>query len=464
MIVADAVQEAREYMAWRALSLLLVDGRPLTRSAAGEFSARASERPGARRPATLAEVVALLTAWRAGAELAREILPLFTVVDRRPAAGLAGDDSACQVLDWNATFDRWEGDDARDEVVMRVASSAPDECVARLLKVVLLEFATHCDLLVGEAEGTRTSWPETLHPVVARVRAVARQCRTRLAAADLDAVASESAFVDAVRRRFRAALEAPVEGASRWSYASPWEEIAKPLAPRRGTQAIARLWEWHDAYVRGPLFLERVAGADVLAGAAPGLYELWCFAELLNSFEGGEAAAVSMRSFLRAGSVEPQAQAGGGYAYFDYRRRVFEGVARAAGVAPSAAESVALPAAHVEWFLRGPGDYRDSLVLDTKFYPGRSWDSGEALKVLGYMLNFGVRNGAIVFAGTLDPLVGKLPSDVPGLYRTTCPGPDRATMWILSMRPASEHEAANQTVMRAFVQALRGRGVLLDRS
>ena len=74
--------------------------------------------------------------------------------------------------------------------------------------------------------------------------------------------------------------------------------------------------------------------------------------------------------------------------------------------------------------------YDDSLVLDTKY--GR-WRSGEVLKVLGYMTDYGVCNGAVVFRYNFMPVRVGGTLVCSGLVRFDFPGTRRNRLWALSL-------------------------------
>ena len=79
-------------------------------------------------------------------------------------------------------------------------------------------------------------------------------------------------------------------------------------------------------------------------------------------------------------------------------------------------------------------------------------NNGLALKVLGYMHNFGVRNGAIVFAGDLDALARRAQPVEDGLFRLSCPSEAPATLWVLRLVPAASAEEANGRVLGRFLR------------
>jgi hypothetical protein len=134
------------------------------------------------------------------------------------------------------------------------------------------------------------------------------------------------------------------------------------------------------------------------------------------------------------------------YVYYDARASGFRD---AASMMNARNEECLLRNAHVEWFIEDREDYRNSLLFDTKY---SGWSSREALKSMGYLVNYGVRKGAVIFNGPIDQdrLLWRVL--VEGLLEAKLPALD-GRFWMLSLYPNQRSAGHNDKVLKAFVEA-----------
>ena len=122
---------------------------------------------------------------------------------------------------------------------------------------------------------------------------------------------------------------------------------------------------------------------------APGLFELWCFVELVDVlWQRGQVELVQC-SVLRNSTRSMFKSLSGVEVFYD-----FHGLPH---VLPMS--STLLKRAHVEWFIRNPKDIRKSVIVDTKY---KNPESKDYLTTLGYMTNFQIERGAVIFRHDLD--------------------------------------------------------------
>lgn len=164
----------------------------------------------------------------------------------------------------------------------------------------------------------------------------------------------------------------------------------------RACKGIAR---WREEYLSFTTGLS-IGGNlhHVQTRDAAHLYEIWCFAEVANTLIQLGYENVVQCSILRSPC--------GGHvfklpndcdAYFNYYGK------------RSPPRSKIFAKTHVEWFIMNNTFPRQSLIIDTKYY--RDWSPEEALKVLGYMNDFDVDRGAVIFRSEIPP--GQFPLDKP---------------------------------------------------
>ncbi|MCP4987727.1 MAG: hypothetical protein GY928_17220 [Colwellia sp.] len=116
------------------------------------------------------------------------------------------------------------------------------------------------------------------------------------------------------------------------------------------------------------------------------LFELWCFVELarvLVSMGRHDLVQLSMLSDQASNPLFATDE--GEQIYYDFFANRLTNPPR----------GILLPNARVEWFIKNPVEWCRSVVIDAKNY--ERWNSGENLKVLGYMNNFGVDRGVVIF-------------------------------------------------------------------
>jgi hypothetical protein len=190
------------------------------------------------------------------------------------------------------------------------------------------------------------------------------------------------------------------------------------------------------------------------------IYEMWCFMELCIAARRCGLGETIQRTFIARDRTRPEFILGSGnYVYYDYR------AARFRRPSPKVHQFLereffrpALPGAFVEWFILDPDDYRNSIVIDTKY---SKWNSREALKVLGYLTNYGVRRGVVIFSDKFNPAAVGGSQITEGLSRLDCPGDPPPQLWVVSLVPAKEEEARNFAILDCLAGELFGKKMRL---
>ncbi len=450
-------------MARRALGLLIT--RPGLSATAGfeiSFEPRAGKDKDLHRRPTLRLVLHLLNSWLALRGLFNGVVPFLdsdqtTWAETDPAAeavGSAAEEPCDNRIDWPATLPQLA---AGGGVVLRSRRRVRDEASSLYLALVLTEVAVHGEELLAKLRGQRPKLSEPLVGMLDDVQGWLAGIADLIAGERLRPYQAPAE----VRKQLRELFSIELDGDGAAPLFETYRIQSEPLVgsgPRQFAinEVTRRLRAWRDQYLAGQVWLCDVAGLDLPVGRPDGLYELWCFAELLAMARELGIQRVVQNSFLRRDPGGPTFDLGPGfYAFYDFGEHAFRTVSaerlfpEPRGVAPI------LPGAHIEWFIRDAADFRNSLVLDTKYYS--QWDSGQALKVLGYMQNFGVRQGAIVFPCELRALERRVTPLEPGLFRMGCPADPRAAFWVLRLEPNAAAEERNRAVLKHFVIETLGR-------
>lgn len=440
-----------EYMARRALGLLLT--RPRADRSPPQIEVSFEPRSGSSRGSLgrprFRLVLHLLNTWLAMRGLVQGLLPFLE--DRTPwVEAEPGQEENAIVsergIDWKATFDNFAA--GKSEAVHRLDKSVPDELNDRWIAAVLLEVTLHQQSLARAFESVRAVCAEPLVAMLDDLEVWVGALRSALAGERLRPYHPSPTFETRLAAWFAEELEAGPEPLFQ-SY-RPRAEAWVGSRPRRLSIDVfsRKLETWREQYLLGQVWLADLTGLDLSVGSLSGLYELWCFTELIECARRLRRFEVYQQSFLLRGTESADFDLGDGlYAYYDFDSNTFRSVrSEEVGLHPSPA----LPGARVEWILRNARDFRRSIVLDTKYYA--KWDSGEALKVLGYMLSFGIRYGAVLFAGELDALARRTPPVREGLFRLPCPPDGDSKLWVLRLIPRADAEAANQAILHDFLR------------
>lgn len=446
------------FMARRSLGLLIT--RPGLSDTAGfvTFEPRSGEGDDPARRPTLRPILHLLSLWLAYRGLLQNIVPFLDgAADWRAAK--PGETASeppkpsptAQRIDWQASLPSLA---AGDGVVMRSRPRVRDETSTRYLARVLTEATIHSEVLVQWLTPNRSSLAGPLVGMLDDLERWRQELHEVLSSERLGTHAPPDDVTEAIRDRYTAAV-ASVEGGALFDVYRRETASLVGSGPRQFAinEVVRRARAWREQYLIGQVWLCDVAGLDLPVGRPDGLYELWCFAELLAVARQLGVAEIQQNTFLRRDLGNPAfGMASSFYAFYDFGELSFKTV-RSERLFPHT-ESPTLPGARVEWFIRDRDDFRNSMVLDTKYCA--AWDNGQALKVLGYMQNFGVRQGAVVFPCALGPLERDNTPLVPGLFRLPCPADPDGKFWVLRLDPDPAAEARNRTVLQRFVQETLG--------
>lgn len=453
MALGDLVEA--EYMAQRALGLLLT--RPRADQASPRIEISFEPRSG-RSESSLGRprfrlVLHLLNTWLAVRGLVAAILPFLERSSPWVEARPGHDEDAIvseQGIDWKATFDNFAA--GKSEAVKRLTKSVPDEQNDRWIAGILAEVAIHRQCLADALEPVKAFCSEPLVKMLDDLNGWAEVVRSALGSERLQPYRLALEAQTELSALFTEELEAGPEPLFH-AYRIPADALIGARPRRLSIDVVSqRLEAWREQYLLGQVWLADLTGLDLSVGSLAGLYELWCFTELIECARKLRRYEIFQQSFLRRGAEDASFHLGGGlYAYYDFDSNTFKS-ARSEEVGLHI--SPALPGARVEWIVRNSRSFRDSVILDTKYYS--QWNSGEALKVLGYMLSFGIRRGAVIFAGDLSPLARNTRPLQEGLFRLSCPPTGDSTLWVLRLIPRADAEETNQRILRDFITGALG--------
>ena len=453
-----------EYMARRALGLLLTR---TSSSPEGDISVSFQPRAGQpegdvgvdlSRCPRLRWVLYLLSSWLSLRGLLSGVVPFledrYTWVETEPGSESEATPGAHKI-DWPATMARLAS--GAGGAVLRSRKRVREETSSRYIALVLAEIAIHARVLLARFEamvpalgGPLAGMLEDLGEWSSRIEALLESERFR-------SFRPRGSIRGQIRELYTASLDGEGQDPLYGYYREQSERLIWGR-PRQCAvnQVTGRIHAWREQYLAGQVWLADKAGLDLSVGRLDGLYELWCFAEMAVCLQELGIERVVQSSFLRRGSYEAIFELGSScYAYYDFGAHAFKNVSSDLLFRGARSSAPVLPGARVEWLIRDSADFRNSLILDTKYHG--KWDSGEALKVLGYMQNFGVRQGAIVFPCDLHALRARCEPLRDGLFRLPCPAGDGAIFWVLQMVPDAAFQAANTAIMRRFVaEALPG--------
>lgn len=448
MAIGD-VHELR-YMLGKTLALLLADrhrgtSEPLT----VEFTpvTGASCGHGGRRP-LLPSVLHLINLWLATKSFVTDVLPFLSQLYIFGDATEA--DAASGAVDWNATLHLWASIGRDDNRVVRKRKKQALAVVEnRFIEKILVEIIQHC-LAIEDHFGQITlgkgdPLQQMLSEIISRRVKIEQRRMALFGDGDRDGCLEVIELAKLLRRE----LERP-EPTFRDFFLIYCENANKCLRepPMRNLKLLplTRVIQWRAQYLSGDIWLGEEAEFTVTSTRGPAnIFELWCFVELVTCAERLGLFSVVQNSFLtRADRGAEFKFSEGKLAYFDFDARRFR-EARADHLVAVDHRS-ALPRAHVEWFIRDPTEFSRSVVIDAKY---RGWDSGQALKVLGYMKNFGTLKGAVIFAESIASTEAHSNND--GVLRFDCPGNDSGSLWALSMIPKVSNESDNNLAMTRFI-------------
>lgn len=353
-------------------------------------------------------------------------------------------------INWQKTLELWHAEKTPAPSKIVEEPSTETRNLSQPIAMILLEATVHADVLGERMRTIEGDLKPVVGKMISEVQARVQELRVMLGKPWL---ATESIklgyFVDRVRELFERELGS-----------SQWEENGRPSryesAVRQQSTWLSKtcrvgpllneLLSQRSAYLRGEAWL--VPGGSLEhAESQPNyqMFELWCFMEFVRAAcESGERHVVQNALLQRARPVAPMSIDDTHHVLFDISSNSFEDAVDVHEDLARAMPSAALPLAHPEWFVLDRERPEESIVIDTK---KRVWDSGEALKVLGYMNSFGIRRGVAIFHGELGKAMNDASSQRDGVFHFPCPDPARGSLWILRLRPSPEHQDANEAAM-----------------
>lgn len=435
--VSDRIQ----YMLRRTMGLLLGDargGRSMDVKVGFTPTSAETDRPDF---VPLRSVVCLLNLWMGLDSLKRSILPRLTLIHNwTESLEVAEQPASVRRISWSKTIRRWaEGSTGFVERARRRSVDAESTCY---LAFVLLEAVTHAEVLGEHFAALRLKMSPAVTDILRSIDATASSISAKVLGCLQEHKDAYRAKEELVRREFAAAVastEASHEGAL-----SAYGKVVEIEPPRRSAthRMVEGLDLWRRQYLRTAVWLsDNVRFESTGTGDEHHLFELWLFVEMCHVLRRVGRREVVQNNFLRRGRTDPSfTMSDGAYVYFDFCSRHFRDARDIVGTKYSESVSPALKMSRVEWFVRDPLSFEDSVIIDAKYM---TWEHSEALKVLGYLLNFGIRRGAMIFRETKDLAAQGGVDCGDGVWRFDCPTERRERLWATAIVPDERERDEN---------------------
>lgn len=200
------------------------------------------------------------------------------------------------------------------------------------------------------------------------------------------------------------------------------------------TDMLLRL---RSQYLNCAINLTNSSGIEISTNVStPNLYEIWAFMSLLNTMIALDCPAIQ-NCFISGSTIGPLFDIKENHlVYYDNRQHSFLKNKHNFVIQPAV-----ISGAFVEWFINNKNDYTNSYIIDTKY---RSWNSSDVLKVMGYLVNFGVKNGVVVFRDKLNhkSIQGEKLFD--GFYHCKSGHPHNTNLYIMSLIPTKSESNNNK--------------------
>ena len=210
-------------------------------------------------------------------------------------------------------------------------------------------------------------------------------------------------------------------------------------------ERLSQLYYWRCQYLECKIWLSEENGFRLDQRSHRNqLYELFCFIEFSDGFRRNQIGHLYQRTFITSNRRAPVFSLGDKYnVYFDDRNDIVPKIGTSNLLSQFKIEP-ALKNVFVEWFVLDINDYENSIIIDSK--NGR-WNSREALKVIGYMGTFGVKNGIVIFKNGFNHNVIGGNRICQGLTKISIPGFLGSHLWVLQLIPDSNFEKLNKEVI-----------------
>lgn len=208
---------------------------------------------------------------------------------------------------------------------------------------------------------------------------------------------------------------------------------------KQRTRALRSLARWRRSYMA--LRTGIGLGQDlsfIHARESHYLFEIWCFVELAALLTEMGTGDLVQRSLLRRQNSRAFSFEAGLDVYYDFLGSLEGGYS---------GERV-LRDTHVEWFIKHPEALHKSVVIDTKY---KDWRSADNLTVLGYMNDFGVDRGAVIFRGDLRREAYQISDAQSGIAIKRFGSDGEKIFCALSLRPEESFLERNRQVLTDFV-------------
>jgi hypothetical protein len=400
--------------------------------------------------------ILLMNLWAALRSLNEHILSLIGVPYVWTVTREIRDSSIIDgIIDWSETLKDWGRGGSKCVLITRkqIESANHKEYVIFVLSEIIIHIEVITNYLMGTLKCGSSSILKTMVDQICYIKDEVQCCLEKVY------LSYDSLKIRTLLERARQCLNEIINDSdhAHKPILLKYSEIIRPELPTGSfiTDAVKALRNWRDQYLLCNIWLAEKAGLRLQQrGNQAHLYEIWCFMEFAITARLLGIGDIIQHSYIKSSRSTPEMKlADTHYVFYDYRNSRFKQVEVSTVFRGYEWNASALPNVFVEWFIRNIDNYEESIIIDSKY---SRWKSGEILKVLGYMLNYGVRNGAIIFRHNYSSELVGISEIMPGLISIDCPGRDKKRLWILNLIPSPNNELINQQILKKFIESVFG--------
>lgn len=445
-------KSAIDYMIQRALGILLSDLRRWKNDLHSvPFGIDSDTSKITEKKILLPELLLIFNLWRSARLLSVTLLESISVpsIWHRTTKTVAPTQLQGPI-DWPKTFEHRQSGGSGFVVLDFGRNVAVSQ--AQYVALILCEFEIHCRLIIERiTESTGPSMPKYLFEVISETEEIRAKTAGVLSNQYSEFKHSSSEKLEAAELALKKLLS-NLDSATE-PFFLEYQNLLSLKRPRGTCLAniVNNLTSWREDYLSCSVGINNNNMFEFRReGGESDLYEIWCFYEVCAAIKRSCLEEVVQLCVLRRRENEPHFRLSKHmYAYFDFHSLTFLPALDPSTFDPRTGIKSTMPGVFVEWFIRNLNDYQKSICLDTKF---AKWNSREILKVLGYMVNFGIQNGVVILKDVICQSTLNSEEIIPGFHKVYFP--DDRTLFVLSLIPDQQNEIQNRQILDRFVQDL----------
>jgi hypothetical protein len=357
-------------------------------------------------------------------------------------------------IDWALTINHWGGG-AKEEFIVRSRDKKVATDQIEIIKFILLEVMVHAEVIISEFDFYIN---KNLSRIYEKMREdIEKTCKSILNIINLKFDEHYTVSAQPAYSSIKSELKSIIEDVNN-SGPGIFKEYSKTNELRvKGyyfNDCVSNLMTWRNQYLECRIWLSEELGFSLHQKSHKDrLYELFCFVELANAFGRARIGSTTQKSFISHKRKSPEFKMGSDhFVYYDNRLNKFKKCDASGVFDENITNDVpAIKNIFVEWFIQNVNDFKDSIVVDAK--NGR-WASREVLKVVGYMLSYGINKSVIIFKYKVNHINigGELLGD--DIIRITFPGSENKRLWIIRLVPLENYENQNRLVLDKLVKEI----------